>query len=118
MYEARSIATGAIVLLNASAALFAGAVLWLVSVLHVDDGVAARMSPADWWLGGAERVGLALVVAASLGLASAGLSWIASRALGDLPRLASRPLARITAAVALVGGVIGAIQFVVTRPVF
>ena len=118
MDEARSIATGAIVLLNASAALLAGAILWLVSVLHIDDGVAAHMSTGDWWLGGAERVGLALVVAASLGLASAGLSWIASRALGELPRLAPRLLARITAAVALGGGIIGAIQFVVTRPVF
>lgn len=116
--EGRSIVTGAVVLVNAVAAVGTGAVLWLVSVFHVDDGVASRLSDADWWLGGAERLGVALAVAAVLGLASSGLSWLAARALGGLPRLASRPLALAAAAVALFGGVLGAIQFVVTRPVF
>lgn len=113
--QSRPIRTGAVVLINACAAFFAGAFLWLISVFHLDDGVAVHMSSTDWWLSGALRLAIALAVAFVLGLVSYGVSRLV---LGASSRVESRQLAIAAAGVALTGGVIGAIQFVVTRPVF
>jgi hypothetical protein len=116
--EVRSVIVGALVLVNAGGALYVSGLLWLLSIIHVDDGAAAHMSTLDWWVGGAVRLGISASVALGVGMVSYGVSWSASRLCGGLPRLGARQLAFASAGVAAVGGVIGAIPFVVTRPVF
>ena len=116
--KGRRIVTGVVVLANATAAVYVGGMLWLLSVLHLDDGVALQMTSADWWLGGAIRLSLSAGVATVVGLTSYLLSKSASWLCDGLPGLAARNVAVITAGVAFGGGTIGAIQFVVTRPYF
>lgn len=116
--ERRGVVTGVVLLANVCGALYVGGLLWLLSVLHIDDGVAAHMSTLDWWLGGAVRLGWSSGVAIVVGLVSFVVSWTAQRVCGGLPRLAARPVAVVTTGAAFLGGLIGAIQFVATRPFF
>ena len=116
--EGGGILVGMLVVTNAMVAIYIGGMLWLLSVFHLDDGVALAMSTADWWLGGAIRLGLSAGVAVVLGLASYLISLAAVRVLGGPERETTRMIAVAAAGVAFSGGAVGAIQFVVTRPYF
>jgi hypothetical protein len=116
--EARPVVTGVLGVVNIFVAIWAGVLLWLFAGWHVDDGVAARMSDGDWWIGGAFRVGVSLTVAVVLGFVSRALSWAAVRAFGPLPQLAEQPLAVGVALIAFAGGAVGTVQFVVSHPMF
>jgi hypothetical protein len=73
-----------------------------MSVWFVDDARAFRMAPADWYLEGAQRFGLALVGAAAFGAAAyfKNRRWVA---LPGLPRIGALVALLIAVAVALSG---------------
>jgi hypothetical protein len=93
-------------------------VVWLLSVWHVDDFLAAGMAPSDWYVAGASRLGGALIVAALFG----GVAYLANRrwvapCLPGWPRLGTLTAVVLASCVVLAGGA-GAIQFVITKPFF
>lgn len=104
--------------LQVTGSIYVGFMLWLVCVLHVDDGVASRMSVLDWWYGGALRLACSLAVAMFVALLSGGLSRVVSRLGVEVTTRQSQLLARTAAGVAFTGGAVGAVEFVVTKPYF
>jgi hypothetical protein len=91
-------------------------VVWLLSVLPVDDFRAAGMAPSDWYVQGASRLGGALIVAGLFG----GVAYLANRlwvapCLPGWQRIGSLTAVALASCIVLAGGA-GAIQFVMTKP--
>ena len=104
------------VVLEAAGAAYLAFVAWLTAVWMVDDAVAARMQPADWYLEAVKRGVLAILVAVTFGglVVAANRRWLAPRA----PQRATglRRLAVILATGIAVAGAAGALEFAWTRP--
>ena len=112
----RKAIAGLILAAEVSLAAYLTLVVWLLSRWMVDDSLAFRMAPADWYIEGARRFGGGLAVGALF----YALAYFANRRwvtpfLRHSPRLGARTAAVLAACIVL-AGTAGAIQFVITKP--
>ena len=112
----RKAIAGLILAAEVSLAAYLTLVVWLLSRWMVDDSLAFRMAPADWYIEGARRFGGGLAVGALF----YALAYFANRrwvtpVLGHSARLGTRTAAVLAACIVLAGAA-GAIQFVITKP--
>ncbi|MGV3520279.1 hypothetical protein [Luteitalea sp.] len=107
------------VILLVTELLVVGYVSWVVYLLStwmVDDAVAARMAPMDWYSTAAKRLGLSLVVGAAVAGAVHDVNrrWVVAP-FGGSRRHAVRA-ALVLGACVVLAGVLGATRFVIVRP--
>jgi Zn-dependent protease with chaperone function len=103
-------------LLEAVAAFYVVAVTWLLSSWFVDDSVAFRLSPRDWWIEAAYRSAVAIALA----LVSGVIIWLINRWIFQSVNRPSSKLpiwsGLLVAFAVGIAGVGGAVRFLIEKP--
>lgn len=106
----------ALIGVNLAVGGYVGWIKWLWAVWPLDDSQAARLTTADWNAGAVLRAGDAIVSALVLTVVFWAVNWLVTRYVRAVDGIWARRLACITGGLVLVGGVVGALQFWITKP--
>ena len=102
-------------LVEIATASYVAMMVWLVSVWMVDDSVAARMGPMDWYV----EAGRRLLIGGLAGAVVGGLTHVVNGRLvvrAFPTSTLSRRIPEILAIGIALTGVSGAIHFAITKP--
>jgi hypothetical protein len=113
----KTVCMALVVALNAVLTVYAAGVVWLWAVWPLGDSRGAAMTRLDWWVGSAARVVQSLLVAVAVAGLLFAVNSIATRYHALSPRWRSR-LSVGAGLVVLVAGSVGAVEFLVSKPVF
>lgn len=116
--SSRIIVTLLLLVIEAGVALYVAFIMWLSAVWMVDDSVAFRMAPTDWYLAALQRGVVSVVCAVVLTLILYfGNRWWLARTIPSRPQFAVQIALVFGGAVAL-AGIVGSVQFAVQKPFF
>ena len=112
----RKVAVAVVGLIECGALGYVVLVTWLLTVLFVDDSVAARMTNADWYLAAATRAFVATVVAAIAGFIIYVLNRFVARQAGHAESKVPRVSGLAFAFIVFVAGLAGSLEFAIKKP--